>query len=85
MMPHPRSNRRAVLDRIKRIEEAIGKSNEYLKSGQHAYWKGFRPLFTPKVRGGQELPPHNDWIKNVFLPHMEKRLNEAERILDRLQ
>ena len=84
MMPHPRSNRRAVLDRIQRLEEAIAKANEYLTSGQHAHWKGFRPLFTDKVRSGQELPPHNDWIKNVFLPRMEKALNRAERILERI-
>ena len=84
MMPHLRSNRRAVLDRIKRIKEAIAKANEYLISGQHAHWKGFRPLFTPKVKGGKELPPHNDWIKNVFFPRMERGLNQAERILERL-
>ena len=83
-MPHLRSNKKAVLDRIRRLEEAITKGNEYLKSGQHAHWKGFRPFFTPKIKDGKELPPHRDWVKNVFLPCMEKALNRAERILERL-
>jgi hypothetical protein len=83
-MPHPRSKKTAVLDRIKRLEEAIAKGNEYLVSGKHAHWRGFRPLFTPKIKDGNELPPHRDWVKNVFLPGMEKALNRAERILERL-
>jgi hypothetical protein len=76
--------KKAVLDRIKRLEEAITKGSEYLESGKHAQWRGFRPLFAPKRRGGMELPPHRDWVKNVFLPHMEKALSRAEKILERL-
>ena len=83
-MPYPRSNKKAVLDRIKCLEEAIAKGNEYLKSGQHANWRGFRPLFTSKIRNGKELPPHRDWVKNFFLPRMESALNRAERIFERL-
>jgi len=84
MLPHPRSNKKAVLDRIKRLEEAIAKGSEYLESGKDAHWRGFRPLFTPKIRDGKELPPHRDWVKNVYLPRMEQALNQAERILERL-
>jgi len=83
MRPDLRSNKKAVLDRIKRLEEAIAKGNEYLKSGQHANWGGFRPLFTPKIKDGKELPPHRDWVKNFYLPRMESALNRAERILER--
>ena len=58
--------KKAVLDRIKRLEEAITKGREYLESGKHAQWRGFRPLFDAKVRDGKILPPHKDWVKNVF-------------------
>jgi hypothetical protein len=75
----------AVLDRIKYLEESIAKGNGYLKSGQHAQWRGFRPLFAPKVRVGKDLPPHNDWVKNVFLPRAEKALRSAENILQNLE
>ena len=85
-MPAARRNKKAVvvLGRIKRLEEAIAKGNAYLESGQHARWSGFRPLFYGKTRDGTELPPHRDWVRNVFLPRMEKELNRAERILQRL-
>jgi hypothetical protein len=77
--------RKAVLDRIASIEEAIGKAKEYLETGQHAQWSGFRPLFVRKRDGcGKELPPHKDWVRNVFLPSMEKSLRRAERIVERL-
>lgn len=35
------SKTKAVLDRIKRLEEAITKAQEYLESGKHADWRGF--------------------------------------------
>jgi len=78
------SAKRDLVGRIKRIEEAIAKSNEYLASGKHASWTGFRALFVTKVREGTELPPHRDWVKNVYLPRMEKALIQAERILEKL-
>jgi hypothetical protein len=75
--------RKAVLDRIQRIEEAITKAHEYLESGKHADWRGFRPLFDVKVRDGKILPPHKDWVKNVVLRNLERRLRRAEKLLDR--
>ena len=84
MMSDPRSNKKIVLDRIKRLEEAIAKGNEYLASGKHANWSGFRPWFAPKIKDGKELPPHKDWVKNVFLPRMEKALSQTERIFEKL-
>ena len=74
--------KKAVLERIKRFEEAIAKGIEYLESGRHAHWSGFRPLFTSKPSGWKELPPHRDWVKNVFLPRMEKALSRAEKVLE---
>ncbi|MEM7624631.1 MAG: hypothetical protein AAF333_03270 [Planctomycetota bacterium] len=76
--------RKAILARIESLEAAIAKSKEYLETGKHADWSLFQPLFTPKVRDGQRLPPHKDWIRNVFLPRTEKALDRAERLLGRL-
>jgi hypothetical protein len=70
---------RAILDRIKTLEEAVTKGREYLESGVHADWHGFRPLFVTKTRDGKALPPHRDWVKNVFLPNRERALRKAER------
>jgi uncharacterized protein YqcC (DUF446 family) len=78
------AKRKAVLDRIESLEQAIRNASEYLKSGKHAHWIGFRPLFDRKLKDGKELPPHEDWVKNVFLPRMEKALSRTEKILERL-
>jgi hypothetical protein len=74
----------APVERIKLIEQAIAKAKEYLESGKHAHWIGFRPLFDSKFRDGKELPPHKDWVKNVFLPREEKALRYAEKLLEQL-
>jgi hypothetical protein len=76
--------RMAVLDRIELLEQAIVRAREYLESGKHAQWSGFRPWFDRKLLDGKELPPHKDWVKNVFLPRMEKALSRAEKTLERL-
>jgi uncharacterized protein YqcC (DUF446 family) len=78
------AKRKAVLERIEKLEQAIRRANEYLESGKHADWSGFRPLFVRKSKDGKELPPHKDWVKNVFLPRMEKALGRSEKILERL-
>ena len=72
------------LSRIDLLEQAIVRAREYLESGKHAQWSGFRPLFVRKFKYGKELPPHKDWVKNVFLPHNEKALSRAEKTLERL-
>jgi uncharacterized protein YqcC (DUF446 family) len=78
------AKRKAVLDRIESIEQAIAKATEYLESSKHAHWSGFRPLFVSKVKDGRELPPHKDWVKNVFIPRMERALKRAEKVVERL-
>jgi uncharacterized protein YqcC (DUF446 family) len=78
------AKRKAVLDRIESLERAIGRAPEYLESGKHAHWSGFRPFFDAKLSDGTELKPNKDWVRNVFLPRMEKALSRAERILERL-
>ena len=78
------SEKKAILERIKRLEEAIAKGREYLESGEHAHWHGFRPLFADKVRDGKILPPHKDWVKNVFLPRHERALSKAQKTLEDL-
>jgi hypothetical protein len=80
----PNAKRKAVLERIESIEQAICKAKEYLDSGKHADWSGFRPLFVSKFKGDKELPPHKDWVKNVFLPREERALRYAEKVLERL-
>ena len=80
----PDAKRKAVLERIESIEQAICKAKEYLDSGKHADWSGFRPLFVNTFKGGKELPPHKDWVKNVFLPREAKALRYAEKVLERL-
>jgi len=76
--------KKAVLDRIESLEEDIVKAKEYLESGKHAHWSGFRPLFVSKFKNGKELPPHKDWVKNVFLPRKEKALRRAEKLVERI-
>ena len=78
------TKRKAVLDRIASLEQAMDRARDYLASGKHANWGGFRPLFDRKLRNGKELPPHKDWVKNVFLPRVEKALSRAEKALDQL-
>jgi hypothetical protein len=79
----PNAKRKAVLERIESIEQDIDRAKEYLESGKHAHWSGFRPLFAPKFKDGKELPPHKDWVKNVFLPRKERALRYAEKVLER--
>lgn len=76
--------KKAILERIKRLEDEIAKGREYLKSGKHAEWNGFRPLFSVKVRDGKVMPPHRDWVRNVFLPRAERALRKAEDTLEKL-
>jgi hypothetical protein len=78
------SKEKAILDSIKHLEDAIIKGKEYLESGKHADWHGFRSLFVDKVRDGKILPPHKDWIRNVFLPSSERALKKAQEQLHRL-
>jgi hypothetical protein len=76
--------RKAILDRIKHLEDAILRAREYLKSEQNASWHGFRPLFSSKTREGKTLPPHKDWVRGVFLPKSENALLHAYKKLERL-
>ena len=78
------SKQKTVRDRIRHLEDAIAKAHEYLESGKHADWHGFRPLFVDKVKDGKVLPPHKDWVKNVFIPRNEKALDKAHRTLEKL-
>ena len=75
---------KAILDRIRGLEKSISIGHEYLETGKHANWSGFRPLFTQKERNGKAMPPHRDWVRNVFLPRREKALGQAQKTLERL-
>ncbi len=78
------AKKQVVLKRIESLEKAISRAREYLESGKHAHWNGFRPLFVSKLKDGKELPPHKDWVKNVFLPRSERALRRAEKIVERV-
>lgn len=79
------AKRKAISDRIEHLEDSILYGREYLASGKHAHWHGFRALFNAKVRNGRVLPPHKDWVANVFLPRREKALEDAYRLLEKLK
>ena len=79
-----KTKKKAVLDRIKHLEEAIAKGRAYFQTGEHAHWHGFRPLFSDKQKNGEPLLPHPEWVKNVFIPRRERALREAEKVLERL-
>lgn len=80
-----RRNVTQLLARIESLEEAIRKGRDYLESGEHANWRPFRPLFDRKLKDGKELPPHKDWVRNVYIPQMQKALSRAEKMLWRLE
>ena len=65
------ANRIEVLQRIKRSEKAIAEGSEYLETGKHATRHGFRQWFVRRSRDGKELPPHKDWVHNVYFPRLE--------------
>ena len=77
-------NKNDIRERIRSLEEAIRRANEYLESGKHAGWAGFRPMFADKKRDGKSAPPHKDWVRNVYRPRMERALTRAEKLLERL-
>jgi hypothetical protein len=76
------AKRDALVKRIRGLEEAMARSREYLESGLHADWAGFRPVFARKKRDGKDLPPHKDWVRNVYLPRLERELSRAEKLLE---
>ena len=76
---------KAVRERIKHLEIAIVCANDYLETGKHARWQAFNPIFVYKFKNGEELPPHKDWVKNVFLPHVERSLSRSQKLLERLE
>ncbi|MEQ8276637.1 MAG: hypothetical protein RMA76_14910 [Deltaproteobacteria bacterium] len=74
-----------ILARIADLESQIRRAHEYLQTGAHAHWHGFRPLFNDKIQNGRVAPPHKDWVRSVFLPRRERLLRKAEKLLDRLE
>ena len=76
--------KKIIHERISCIEDTIIKGREYLEYGKHSDWRGFSPFFHFKRNNGKTLPPHIDWVKNVFLPSQEKALIKAENKLEKL-
>jgi hypothetical protein len=77
--------RKSIEARIDRIEAAIKLANDYLETGEHADWHGFRPLFVKKFKDGKPCRPHKDWVKNVFLRNRRRQSADAKRALERLE
>jgi hypothetical protein len=78
------AKRKAVLARIEVLQQAITRAKEYLENGKHADWAGFRPMFVRKIQRGVEVPPHRDWVRNVFLRRSQKALSREEKVLEQL-
>lgn len=76
---------KALRERIESHEEALVKAKAYLETGAHSNWHGFRALLTPKIKDARKMPPHKDWVRNVFIPRHEKAIRKVERILERLE
>lgn len=76
------NKKRDITKRVKRLEADILKAQEYLEKGEHSSWHKFQPLFNEKIKDGKVMPPHKDWVRNVFIPNLEKELSEAEKLLD---
>ena len=79
------SKEKVVLERMKSHEDALVRAKEYLETGANSNWSGFRAWFVPKTKDGREMPPHKDWVRNVFIPRYEKAIRRAERTLERLE
>jgi hypothetical protein len=77
--------KKSILERVKSLEHDILMARDYLETGANANWHGFQPLFREKVKAGKVLPPHKDWVKNVFLPSRERALRKAEKLLERFE
>ncbi len=78
------SKEKAIRERIQHLEDALRRAHEYLETGEHAHWHGFRPLFVDKVKDGEVLPPHKDWVQSIFIPRREEMLRRTQKRLDSL-
>jgi hypothetical protein len=76
---------KSIEARIRRLEASIKLANEYLETGEHADWHGFRPLFVDKYKDSKPCPPHKDWVKNVFIKRCYRGISSAKRALKRLE
>ena len=75
-------NKRAeMIERMKRLNEAVEKARAYLANKDHSDWHGFRPLFGDS----RDRPPHPDWVANVFLPRRLAAIDRCEKVLDVLE
>jgi hypothetical protein len=79
------AKQKAVLERIERLQDEIAKGREFLETGAHAHWHGFRAMFAVKAKDGTPLPPHPDWVRKEFLPRRERALQEAEKLLEKVE
>lgn len=71
--------------RISQFEDALRAAREYLDTGAHADWHGFRALFRVKRRDGKVCPPHPDWVKNVFMRGCQRQIERASKALRRIE
>jgi len=80
----PKLSRAAVLKSIDNINRDIRRAEEYLSGSALTTMRGLRPLSVRKRSGGKDLPPHKDWVRNVYLRGRKKALIYAEKLLERL-
>ena len=75
------SKRPDIVESIEKHATAVEMAQQYLATGDHAHWHGFRPLFG----GARDRAPHPDWVAHVFLRRRSGSLAFYEKLLERLE
>ena len=76
----------SVMGKIKWCEDQLKLAYRYLDTDEGSDLRIFRPLFTKKLdASGNALPPHKDWVKNVFIRRREKAIVRLQKRLRRLE
>lgn len=66
---------------IKRCEDKLKLAYRYLETDAGRDLRMFRPLFDKKLdASGNAVPPHIDWVKNVFIRRREKGYGPAAEL-----
>lgn len=71
--------------KIRWCEHQLKLAYRYLDTDQGSDLHIFRPLFDKKLdASGKALPPHKDWVKNVFIRRREKAIVRLHQLLRRI-
>lgn len=74
------------MGKIRWCEEQLDLAYRYLETDEGSDLRIFRPLFSNKLNvSGNVLPPHKDWVKNVFIRRRENAILRLQKLLRRLE